>query len=162
MLNHTSLDDAIRSESELINAIKSDFRRRALPALQILVLTCIIPFVVLCVVWVVGGAIRTYFNDAYNDSFLNTTTNISVSLVLLAAMYFSARWAERRFGGLALVRHLAGVSSAVLKVEKALDAAKGRNNDDGGEVVALAHQAWDTYVTAMAAHGFHVDNSPAS
>ncbi len=147
-----SLEDSIRLEQELVESIKQNTRQRSGTLLKKLVLTFAIPYLVFMGIWIVTNQLRANVAVEYDDASLNTTSMIASVLALIAATLFTWRWTEKRFGGLALVGRLVGVSKAVLNVERQIDTAKQKpapSEADAVEIERLAYAAWEQYTQAM-------------
>lgn len=158
MTVHT-LEDSIQLEKELVESIKRTTRQHSGTLLKKLVLTFAIPYVVFMAIWIITNQLRANVAIQYEDSNLNTTSLIASVLVLVTATLFTWRWAERRFGGFALVGRLVGVSGAVLMVERQIDTAKQKptpSEADAAEIERLAYAAWDQYTKAMQDSGVPV------
>ncbi len=161
MTVHT-LEDSIRLEQELVEAIKRNTRQHSGTLLKKLVLTFAIPYLVFMGIWIITNQLRANVAMQYAESSLNTTSMIASVLVLITATLFTWRWTERRFGGLALVGRLVGVSGAVLAVESQIDTAKQKptpSEEDAAEIERLAYAAWDQYTKAMQDSGIPINNS---
>lgn len=157
-----SLEDSIRLEQELVDAIKQNTRQHSGTLLKKLVLTFALPYLVFMAIWIISNQLRANVAIQYEDTSLNTTSMIASVLVLITATLFTWRWAEKRFGGLALVGRLFGVSQAVLKVERQIDNAKQKptpSEDDAIEVERLAYAAWEHYTQAMKDSGIPINHS---
>lgn len=147
-----SLEDSIRLEQELVESIKQNTRQRSGTLLKKLVLTFAIPYLVFMGIWIVTNQLRANVAVEYDDTSLNTTSMIASVLALIAATLFTWRWTEKRFGGLALVGRLVGVSKAVLNVERQIDTAKQKpapSEADAVEIERLAYAAWEQFTQAM-------------
>jgi hypothetical protein len=158
MTVHT-LEDSIRLEKELVESIKRTTRQHSGTLLKKLILTFAIPYLVFMAIWIITNQLRANVALQYEDSSLNTTSMIASVLVLVTATLFTWRWTERRFGGLALVGRLVGVSGAVLNVERQIDTAKQKpapSEEDAVEIERLAYAAWDQYTKAMQDSGVPV------
>ncbi len=157
-----SLEDSIRLEQELVDAIKQNTRQHSGALLKKLVLTIAIPYLVFLGIWVVTNQLRANVAVQYDDTSLNTTSMIASVLVLITATLFTWRWAEKRFGGMALVGRLVGVSRAVLNVERQIDSARQKptpSDEDAIEIERLAYAAWEQYTKAMHDSGVPLNNS---
>jgi len=111
---------------------------------------------------VVTNQLRANVAVQYDDTSLNTTSMIASVLVLITATLFTWRWAEKRFGGMALVGRLVGVSKAVLNVERQIDSARQKptpSDEDAIEIERLAYAAWEQYTKAMHDSGVPLNNS---
>ena len=157
-----SLEDSIRLEQELVETIKQTTRQHSAMMLKKIVLTFLIPYLAFLAVWVVTSQFRTSVALQYDDTSLNTTSIIASVFALVAITSFAWRWAEKRFGGVALIGRLVGVSRAVLNVERRIDAAKQNANpteEDAIEVERLTYAAWENYTQAMQDSGIPIKNS---
>lgn len=162
MATQPSLEDSIRTERELIDAIRASSRRLSFPILLVIVKTFAVPLLAFIVLWFAGGYFRAFMNNQFQDTSINSTAQLAAALATVAGTIIAWRWAERRFGGLSLIRRMAGISRAVLRVEQAIETARARNtatSDDLARIDALAQEAWDTYVRSMRESGFQVDES---
>ena len=158
-----SLEDSIRLEQQLVDAIKQNTRLHSGTLLKKLVLTFALPYLVFMGIWIVTNQLRADVALQYDDPSLNTTSMIASVLVLIVATLFTWRWAEARFGGLALVGRLFGVSRAVLTVEREIDTIKQKpvpTEEDAISIERLAYAAWDFYLQAM--HDSGIPISPSS
>ena len=147
-----SLEDSIRLEQELVNTIKQHTRQHSFTLIKKLALTFALPYLAFFGVWVVTNQLRTNVAIQYDDTSLNTTSMIASVLVLVTATLFTWRWAEKRFGGVALIGRLLGVSRAVLTVERQIDTAKQKPTPaeaDAIEIERLTYAAWEQYTQAM-------------
>jgi len=157
-----SLEDSIRLEHELVEAIKQNTRQHSFTLLKKLILTFALPYAVFLGIWVVTNQLRANVAIQYDDTSLNTTSMIASVLVLVTATLFTWRWAEKRFGGVALVGRLVGVSKAVLTVERQIDTAKQKptpSEEDAIEIERLAYAAWEQYTKAMHDSGVSIKSS---
>lgn len=157
-----TLEESIRLEKELVDAIKQNTRQHSFVILKKLVLSFAIPYAVFMLLWLGTNAARAYLVTQFNDNSLNTTSFIASVLLVVTATIFAWRWAEKRFGGLALLGRLLGVSTAVLKVERQIDEAKRNNQTDAeaaSEIERLAYSAWDVYTKAMQDSGVPLNHS---
>ncbi len=157
-----TLEDSIRLEKELVDSIKKSTRQHSFFILKKVALTFVTPYAAFMIVWLATNAARTYVATQYNDSSLNTTSLISSVFLMVMATFFAWRWAEKRFGGVALIGRLLGVSAAVLKVERQIDTAKQNNQlmpEDAAEIERLSYAAWDVYTKAMHDSGIQLNNS---
>ncbi len=146
-----------RIDQQLIDAIRQHTRQHSGAIFRVLLFTFGIPWIVFIITWLIGDYARRYVGETFNDSFLNLTTAISTFLVVVAATYSTWRWAERRFGGGALVRRLLQTTRAVLEVEKAIEATRTQPSEtQDQETERLARQAWETYTRGMRESGFPV------
>src|SRR5690242_20091535 len=105
-----SLEDSIRLEQELVETIKANTRQHSMTILRKIVLSFAIPYLVFLAIWVITNQLRANVALQYDDTSLNTTSMIASVLLLMAATLFTWRWAEKRFGGVALIGRLVGVS----------------------------------------------------
>jgi hypothetical protein len=156
-----SLDESIQTERDLIDAIRQNSRRLTLPILIVMLKTFAIPVGVFVLAWIASGYIRGWVAENFQDGSLNSTTFLSTTLATFALTWIAWRWAEKRFGGLRLIRRLGSVSRAVLRVETAIETARRSESpapQELTEIDRLAHEAWDTYVNAMHESGFQVDS----
>lgn len=154
-----SLEDSIRLEQELVDAIKQNTRQHSMTLLRKLALTFVLPYLMFLGIWIITNQIRANVAIQYDDTSLNTTSMIASVLVLIAATLFTWRWAEKRFGGVALVGRLLGVSRAVLNVERHIDTAKQKSTpseEDAVEIERLAYAAWEQYSQAMQDSGIPI------
>jgi hypothetical protein len=154
-----SLEDSIRLEQELVEAIKANTRQHSMTILRKIVLSFAIPYVVFLAIWVITNQLRANVALQYGDSSLNTTSMIASVLLLIAATLFAWRRAEKRFGGVALVGRLVGVAKAVLNVERRIDSAKQKpapSEADAVEIERLAYAAWEQYTQAMQNSGIQI------
>ncbi len=157
-----SLEDSIRLEQELVDAIKQNTRQHSMTLLRKLALTFALPYLVFLGIWIVTNQLRANVALQYDDTSLNTTSMIASVLVLIAATLFTWRWAEKRFGGMALIGRLMGIAKAVLSVERQIDTAKQKPNpseEDAVEIERLAYAAWEQYTQAMQDSGIPLKNS---
>ncbi len=157
-----SLEDSIRLEQELVDAIKQNTRQHSMTLLRKLALTFALPYLVFLGIWIVTNQLRANVALQYDDTSLNTTSMIASVLVLITATLFTWRWAEKRFGGVALIGRLLGVSKAVLNVERHIDTAKQKptpTEEDAVEIERLAYAAWEQYTQAMQDSGIPLKNS---
>ena len=157
-----SLEDSIRLETELVDSIKQNTRQHSGTLLKKLVLTFAIPYLVFMAIWIVTNQLRANVALQYDDTSLNNTSMIASVLVLIVATLFTWRWAEKRFGGLALVGRLFGVSKAVMNVEREIDSAKQKptpSEADAIEIERLAYVAWEQYTQAMQDSGIPLKHS---
>jgi hypothetical protein len=157
-----SIDDSLQTERDLIEAIRNSSKRLTLPILLIILKTLLVPVVVFIVAWIASGYIRGWAAEKFLNDSLNSTTYLSTTLATFALTWIAWRWAEARFGGLRLIRGLARVSRAVLRVETAIETARRKEApapEDLTEIDRLAHAAWDTYSGAMHESGLQVDNA---
>ena len=157
-----SLEDSIRLEQELVDAIKQNTRQHSGTLLKKLVLTFALPYLVFLAIWVVTNQLRASVALQYDDTSLNTTSMLASVLVLMAATLFTWRWAEKRFGGVALVGRLVSVSKSVLNVERKIDTAKQKptpSEADAIEIERLAYAAWEKYTQAMQDSGVPIKHS---
>jgi hypothetical protein len=160
MSTQHSLEESIRTERELIAAIRASSRRLSIPILMVIVKTFAIPFLAFIALLIVGGYFRAFMNNQFQDAGVNSSAQFAAALATVAGTVITWRWAERRFGGLALVRRLATVSRAVLRVEQAIESARAQPSiapDELARIDVLANEAWDTYQHAMRASGLPVD-----
>jgi hypothetical protein len=156
-----SIDDGLQTERDLIDAIRRNSRRLTLPILLIILKTFAVPFGAFIVGWLASGYIRGWAAENFQSDALNSTTYLSTTLATFALTWIAWRWAERRFGGLRMIRGLGRVSRAVLRVETAIETARRKESpapEDVSEIDRLAHAAWDTYTEAMRESGLQVDN----
>lgn len=154
-----SLEDSIRLEQELVDAIKQNTRQHSMTLLRKLALTFVLPYLMFLGIWIITNQIRANVAIQYDDTSLNTTSMIASVLVLIAATLFTWRWAEKRFGGVALIGRLLGVSKAVLNVERYIDTAKQKSTpseEDAVEIERLAYAAWEQYSQAMQDSGIPI------
>lgn len=157
-----SLEDSIRLEQELVESIKQNTKQYSATMLKKIVMTFLIPYMGFLIVWIVTSQFRTNIALQYDDSSLNTTSTIASVFALVAVTSFTWRWAEKRFGGVALIGRLFGVSRAVLNVERHIDTAKQNPNpseEDAIEVERLTYAAWEQYTQAMQDSGIPIKNS---
>ena len=157
-----SLEDSIRLEHELVEAIKQNTRQHSGTLLKKLVLTFALPYLVFLAVWVISNQLRANVALQYDDTSLNTTSMIASVLVLITATLFTWRWAEKRFGGVVLVGRLLGVTRAVFNVERQIDNAKQKptpSEQDAIEIERLAYAAWEEYTKAMNDSGIPLNHS---
>jgi hypothetical protein len=157
-----SLEDSIRLEQELVDAIKQNTRHHSGTLLKKLVLTFALPYLVFMAIWIVTNQLRANVALQYDDTSLNTTSMIASVLVLITATLFTWRWAEKRFGGLALVGRLVGVSKSVLNVERQIDTVKQKptpSEADAIEIERLAYATWEQYTQAMQDSGVPIKHS---
>ncbi len=157
-----SLEDSIRLEHELVDAIKQNTRQHSMTLLKKLALTFVLPYLVFLGVWIISNQLRANVALQYDDTSLNTTSMIASVLLLIAATLFTWRQAEKRFGGVALIGRLLGVSKAVLNVERQIDTAKQKSTpteEDAIEIERLAYAAWEQYTQAMQDSGIPLKNS---
>jgi hypothetical protein len=160
MSTEHSLEESIRTERELIAAIRASSRRLSIPILMVIVKTFAVPFLAFIALLIMGGYFRAFMNNQFQDVGVNSTAQFAAALLTVAGTVIAWRWAERRFGGLTLVRRLATVSRAVLRVEQAIESARSQSTpaaDDLARIDALANEAWDTYLHTMRASGLPVD-----
>ncbi len=161
MVQH-SLEDSIRLEQELVDTIKQNTRQHSGTLLKKLILTFAIPYGVFLAIWIVSNQLRANVALQYEDTSLNTTSTIASVLLLIAATLFTWRWAEKRFGGLALIGRLFGVSKAVLDVERHIDTAKQKptpTEEDAVEIERLSYAAWEQFTRAMQDSGIPIQNA---
>lgn len=161
MIQH-SLEDSIRLEQELVNAIKQNTRQHSMTLLKKLALTFGLPYLVFLAIWVISNQLRANVALQYQDTSLNTTSMIASVLVLIVATLFTWRWAEKRFGGVTLVGRLLSVSKSVLNVERRIDTAKQKttpSEEDAIEIERLAYAAWEQYTKAMNDSGVPINHS---
>lgn len=156
-----SIEDSLQTERELIEAIKRTSRRRSLPMLGRFALTLILPYLVFMGLWLLGDTVRAYVDVMFRQSFLNFTTALSTLLVLFMGTWAAWRWSEKRFGGLALLRRLLGVSRSVLAVDEAIAALKTQT-DPAPEAIRhvqeMAYAVWDQYLKAMDDSGMPIQD----
>lgn len=159
-MDHLSLDMAAQDERDLIAAIKQTSNRLTLPVLAVLGNTFALPFLVFVVLGVAGEFARQYIRTNFGDTFLSFTTTLSSYIVLFGGVWFAWRWSERRFGGAALIRGLAGVLRQVAALETAIEQAKGGQDADPAaeRLSADAYAAWEHYTAVMRAAGFTIDD----
>ncbi|MBL8155826.1 MAG: hypothetical protein JNM70_16710 [Anaerolineae bacterium] len=161
MSTSPSIEDSLQTERELIEAIKRTSRRRSLPMLGRFALTLILPYLVFMGLWLLGDTVRAYVDVTFGQSFLNFTTALSTLLVLFMGTWVVWRWSEKRFGGLALVRRLLGISRSVLAVDEAIDALKAQADpapEAIRQVQEMAYQVWDQYLKAMDDSGMPIQD----
>ncbi len=157
-----SLEDSIRLEQELVESIKQNTRQHSWVLLKKLALTFVIPYFVFLAIWIISNQLRANIAVEYEDTSLNTTSMIASVLVLVTATLFAWRWAEKRFGGVALIGRLVSVAKAVLSVERQIDSAKQKSTpseEDAIEIERLAYAAWEQYTQAMQDSGIPLKNS---
>ena len=157
-----SLEDSIRLEKELVETIKLNTRQHSGTMLKKIALTFVIPYLVFFAIWVVSNQLRTNIALQYDDASLNTTSMITTIIVLIVATSFTWRWAEKRFGGVALMGRLVGVSRVVLNVERHIDTAKQKptpTEEDVIEIERLTYAAWEHYTQAMQDSGITIKNA---
>ncbi len=158
----SSLDESIQLERELVDAIKKNTRQHTWRILRKIVFSIAIPYLVFLVTWVATNEARAFVAIQYDDNVLNTTSFIASILLVVTATIFTWRWAEKRFGGMALIGRLVSVSKAVLKVERQIDNAKQKaipSPEDTADIERLAYAAWDEYMQAMHDSGIPIKNS---
>lgn len=160
MSTPVSLEEAIAIKSELMDAIRAQSRKLTVPIMLVMLKTFGIPVLVFLAAWIAGGYFRAFMNNQFQDASINSSAQVAASIAVVALTVVAWRWSEKRFGGIGLLRRLAGVSRAVLQVETAIETAKGKpapSSDEIAEIDHLAHEAWNTYVKAMRAYGFQVN-----
>lgn len=154
----TSLEAAIQEEQQLIEAIKHHSRRLTLPLLAVLLKTFAPPVLVFGL-----STTATMFAASETERLapglgFSTTVQIVGLVVTLVLMWRVWRWAERRFGGGALLRRLRQVTAAVLTIEKVIDAAKANPDPEAiARISHLTHHTWSLFVEAMRACGLEVE-----
>jgi len=161
MVQH-SLEDSIRLEQELVDAIKQNTRQHSMTLLKKLALTFGLPYLVFLAIWVISNQLRANVAVQYDDTSLNATSMIASVLLLIVATLFTWRWAEKRFGGVALVGRLLGVSKSVLNIERQIDTAKQKptpTEEDAIEIERLAYAVWEQFTKAMNDSGVPINHS---
>ncbi|MBL8162061.1 MAG: hypothetical protein JNJ61_08750 [Anaerolineae bacterium] len=157
MTTNDSLAESIALQQELIATIKEQSRQMSGRATWMIVRTFSAPLSTFVITAALGAYARDYVALTFQDGSLNLLTTISTWLATLVLTYQVWRWSERRFGGVAFIGRLFGVSQAVLRVEEAIQRAQQSEQPDVAEIETLAQNAWQTYVQAMRASGFAVD-----
>ncbi len=160
-MSEWSLDDSIQRERDLVAAIKQGTRRYTSAMLKALFLTLLFPYLAFMAAWIGGDYARGYVNANFDSSFTSLTTSLSSFIVLFAATYYTWRWSEKRFGGLALARRLLGISRGVLRVEQALDELKRKPQPESADylhIEELTQSAWQVYLQSMREAGFPVES----
>jgi hypothetical protein len=157
MTAHNGLNESIERERALIETIKEQSRQMSGRATWMIVRTFSAPLSTFVITAALGAYARDYVALTFQDSSLNLLTTISTWLATLVLTYQVWRWSERRFGGVAFIGRLFGISQAVLRVEEAIKRAQESEQPDLAEIETLTQDAWATYVQAMRASGFTVD-----
>jgi magnesium-transporting ATPase (P-type) len=160
MPEHNTLDESLQLENELIAAIQRDSKQKAGVIRTRIMKTLLFIGLTFALLFFLSMEVRNWVSRTFADTGLNTTTTIAWMLVVAVGTYFSARWADRAWGGFSLIRRLGGVSRAVLQVQLAIERAKASGSPGPAElnqIDQLAHRAWDTYVQAMHDSGLRVE-----
>lgn len=142
----------LQTEQQLIDAIRAASRIHSGQVMAAIFKTFAVPTVVFVVLVVLGNVIRDYVSLTFNSSALNLSTFASTVLATIALAWWALRWAEQRFGGLALMRGLFRVTRLTLEVERA------QERGDTAAASQLADEAWATYQASMGAVGVYVPN----
>lgn len=159
MTANDSLAASIAQQQELIATIRARSRQMSARATWMIVRTFSAPLSTFVLTAALGAAARDYVALTFQDASLDLLTTISTWLATLVLTYQIWRWSERRFGGVAFIGRLLSVSQRVLRVEEAIRRAQQSAQPDLAEIEALTHDAWASYVQAMRASGFALDEA---